>query len=111
MLEIPHCPADATVGEEVCFALSLESLEYDSKRMKLSLSYECIESGELSETEEKSEKLHEEEPADSPERPDEIQSSEIFVVEGHAAPEEFVSNSQVLEYLCNGCLPLSCAEA
>ena len=80
VLEIPQSPAEATVREEEYFDLTLDSLESDCKRMKLSLSYASIESVELSETEEMSEEFHDEEPPDSPESPDESLRSEIFVV-------------------------------
>ena len=85
VLEIPQSPAEDTVGEEEYFDLTLESLESDCKRMKLSLSFESIESGELSETEEMSEALHHQEPPDSPESLDESLRSEMFVVDTHAS--------------------------
>ena len=51
VLEVPHSPTEATVGDEEYFDLSLESLESDCRRMKLNLSYESIEFEESPETE------------------------------------------------------------
>ena len=94
MLEVPHSPAEATVGKEEYFDLSLESLESDCKRMRLNLSYESIESEELPNSELALENLQDEGPADSPES----LSSEIFVVE-QADHEESTTSSRVLGYL------------
>ena len=99
VLEIPHSPAEVTVGEEEYFDLLLESLVSDCKRMKLSLGYESIRSEKITDAEGTSEDLHQEEPTESPESPDESLNSEIFVVEGHQTPEGSVSSSQVLQYL------------
>ena len=77
VLEIPLSPAEATVEQEECFELSLESLKADRKRMKLSLSYEFIRCGELSDVEDES----------------------IIVVKGQTAIEESVSSSRSLEFL------------
>ena len=79
--------------------MSLESLESDCKRTKLSLSYESIRSGEITDTEQTPEDFREEQPADSPESPDESLNSEVFIVEGHSAPEDSASSSRVLHYL------------
>ena len=98
VLEIPHSPPEATVGEEEYFDLSLESPESDCKLLKLNLNYESIRSGEISDTEETQEDLCEEQLADSPESPDENLKTEIFIVDGHSAPKESTSSSKILEY-------------
>ena len=97
MLEVPHSPTEATVGNAF-FDLPLKSLEHDCKRKRLNLSYKSIESEETPVTELSLENLREEGPADSPESPDENLSSEIFIVE-HAAHEESATSSRVIEYL------------
>ena len=98
MLEVPHSPAEATVGEEEYFDLSLESLESNCKRMWLNLSYESIESEELPNSELALENLRHEGPTDSPESPDGSLSLEIFVVE-QADHKESTTSSRVLECL------------
>ena len=97
VLEIPHFPAEATIGEEEFFDLSLKFLESDCKRIKLILSYESIRSGEITDTEETPKVLQEEQPADSPESPDESLNSEKFIVERHSAPKDSASRSRVLQ--------------
>ena len=67
--------------------------------MKLNLSNESVRSGEITDTEETPEDLREEQPADSPESPDESLNCEIFIVEEHSAPEDSASGSRVLQYL------------
>ena len=98
VLEVRHSPTEATIGDEEHFDLSLESLEFDCKRMRLNLIYESIESEESPETDLALENMREEGHADNPESPDETLSSEIITVE-QAAHEESVTSSRVLEYL------------
>ena len=64
IIEIPHSSAEATADDEEYLDLSLDSLETDCKRMKLSDSYtsfESVESGEYPQSTDS-----EEAPADSP---------------------------------------------
>ena len=96
VVEILNSSAEATADEEEILDLSLNSLETECKRMKLSKSYtsfETVESGQYPHSK-SSEEL-----ADSPESPDESLSSDIFVVEASANSEESVASSKVAEYL------------
>ena len=96
VLEVPHSPAESTVGEEENFDSMVKSFESDCKKMRLNLSYESIESQELPNSELALENLRDEGPADSPESPDGSLSSEIFIDED-AAHEESTTRSRVLE--------------
>ena len=106
IIEIPHSSAEATADDEEYLDLSLDSLETDCKRMKLSDSYtsfESVESGEYPHSTDS-----EEAPADSPESPDEQEKGEdnssvkygVFVVEGHYAhSSKSVTSTTVADYL------------
>ena len=106
IIEIPHSSAEATADDEEYLDLSLDSLETDCKRMKLSdpyTSFESVESGEYPHSTDS-----EEAPADSPESPDEQEKGEdnsslnsgVFVVEGHYThSSETVTSTNVADYL------------
>ena len=105
-MEIPHSSAEATADDEEYLDLSLDSLETDGKRMKLSDSYtsfESVESGEYPHSTDSEEAL-----ADSPENPDEQEKGEdnsslnsgVFVVEGHYAhSSKSVTSTTVADFL------------
>ena len=96
VIEILNSSAEATADEE-CLDLSVNSLETECKKMKLSesfSSFETVESGQYPHSE-----LTEEVIADSPESPDESLSSDIFIVEAPAVQTESVTSSKVAEYL------------
>ena len=95
IVEILNSSAEATADEEEFLDLSLDSLEAECKRMKLSTSFETVESGQYPQ----SESPEEETMADSPESPDESLSSDIFVVEPSADDKESTTSSKVAEYL------------
>ena len=95
IFEISQSSAEATADEQESFELSLESLESDCNKLKLSESYICFESV-------KSDQypcfVSTEEISDSPESSDGSQNLVIFVEEGHAAPEDkSVTSSKILE--------------
>ena len=106
IIEIPHSSAEATADDEEYLELSIDSLETDCKRIKLSDSYtsfESVESGEYPHSTDS-----EEAPADSPESHDEQQKGEdnsslnsgVFVVEGHYAhSSKSVTSTTVADYL------------
>ena len=101
VVEILNSSAEATANEEEFLDLSLNSLETECKRMKLSESYtsfETVESGQYPDSE-SAEKII----ADSPESPDESMSSDLFVVEASANDEKSITSSKVAEYFerCN----------
>ena len=106
IIEIPHSSAEATADDEEYLDLSLDSLETDCKRMKLSDSYTSFESVESREYPHSTDS--EEAPADSPESPDEQEKGEdnnslnsgVFVVEGHYAhSSKSVTSANVADYL------------
>ena len=95
-VEILNSSAKATADEEEFLDLSLDSLETECKRMKLSepyTSFETMESGQYPHSESSEEVM-----ADSPESPDESLSSDIFVVETSANDKESITSSKVAEY-------------
>ena len=106
IIEIPHSSAEATADDEEYLDLSLDSLETDCKRMKLSDSYtsfESVESGEYPHSTDSEEAL-----ADSPESPDEQEKGEdnsslnsgVFVVEGqYTHSSKSVTSTNVADYL------------
>ena len=97
IVEILNSSAEATADEEF-LDLSLDSLESECKRMKLSepyTSFETVESGQYPQSESPEEIVM----ADSPESPDESLSSDIFVVETSASDKESITSSKVAEYL------------
>ena len=97
IIEILNSSAEATADEEECLDLSMNSLETECKKMKLSepfSSFETVESGQYPHTENTEEII-----ADSPESPDESLSSDIFVVEALANQTGSVTSSKVAEYL------------
>ena len=98
VLEVPHSPAEATVGDGEYFDLSLESLESDCKRLELNISYESIDTASLPNAESVPEVQQKEGPADSPESPDESMNSEVFIVE-QTNSEESTTSTRILEYL------------
>ena len=95
IVEIMNSSAEATADEEEFLDLSLDSLEAECKRMKLSTSFETVESGQYPQSESPEEEVM----ADSPESPDESLSSDIFVVEPSADDKESTTSSKVAEYL------------
>ena len=95
IVEILNSSAEATADEEEFLDLSLDSLESECKRMKLSTSIETVESGQYPQSESPEELVM----ADSPESPDESLSSDIFVVETSANDKESITSSKVAEYL------------
>ena len=98
IVEILNSSAEATADEEEFLDLSLDSLESECKRMKLSepyTSFETVESGQYPQSESPEEIVM----ADSPESPDESLSSDIFVVETSANDKESITSSKVAEYL------------
>ena len=98
IVEILNSSAEATADEEEFLELSLDSLEAECKRMKLSehyTSFETVESGQYPQSESPEEVVM----ADSPESPDERLSSVIFVVETSANDKESITSSKVSEYL------------
>ena len=97
IVEILTSSAEASADEEEFLDLSLNFLETECKRMKLSESYTCfdtVESRQYPQTESSEKKL-----ADSPESPDESMSPDIFVVEAPANDEKLITSSKVAEYL------------
>ena len=97
VVEILNSSAEATADEEEFLDLSLDSLETECKRMKLSepyTSFETVESGQYPHSESSEEVM-----ADSPESPDESLSSDIFIVETSANDKESITSSKVAEYL------------
>ena len=97
VVEILSSSAEATADEEEFLDLSLDSLETECKRMKLSeayTSFEPVESGQYPHSESSEDVM-----ADSPESPDESLSSDIFVVENSAIDKESITSSKVAEYL------------
>ena len=97
VVEILNSSAEATADEEEFLDLSLDLLETECKRMKLSESYtsfETVELGQYPHSESSEEVM-----ADSPESPDESLSSDIFVVENSANDKESITSSKVAEYL------------
>ena len=106
IIEIPHSPAEATADDEDYLDLSLDSLETDCKRLKLSNSYTSFESMESGEYPHSTDS--EETPADSPESPDEREKGEdncslnsgVFVVKGHYGhSSKSVTSTSVADYL------------
>ena len=98
IVEILNSSAEATADEEEFLDLSLDSLESECKRMKLSepyTSFETVESGQYPQSESPEEIVM----ADSPESPDESLSSDIFVVETSANDKESITSSKIAEYL------------
>ena len=98
IVEILNSSAEATEDEEEFLDLSLDSLESECKRMKLSepyTSFETVESGQYPQSESPEEIVM----ADSPESPDESLSSDIFVFETSANDKESITSSKVAEYL------------
>ena len=98
IVEILNSSAEATADEEEFLDLSLDSLESECKRMKLSepyTSFETVESGQYPQSESPEEIVM----AASPESPDESLSSDIFVVETSANDKESITSSKVAEYL------------
>ena len=99
VLEFSRSSAEAVADEEENFDVSVDSLALNCKNMRLDSTLDsfdsemCLRKEDIIETQENV-KL-----PGSPERPDESLNSEIFVVEEHAAPEESVTSSKVLEYL------------
>ena len=97
VVEILNSSAEATADEEEFLDLSLNSMETECKRMKLSESYtsfETVKSVQYPHSE-SSEKII----ADSPENPYESIASDIFVVEASANDEKSITSSKVTEYL------------
>ena len=97
VIEILNSSAEANADEEECLDLSVNSLETECKKMKLSesfSSFETVESGQYPHSESTEEVV-----ADSPESPDESLSSDIFIVEAPAVQTESVTSSKVAEYL------------
>ena len=97
IVEILNSSAEATADEEEFLDLSLNSLETECKRMKLSESYtsfETVESGQYPQSE------SEEEIADSPESPDPSLNSDVFVVEKPCEEEmSSMTSSKVAEFI------------
>ena len=97
IVEILNSSAEATADEEEFLDLSLNSLETECKRMKLSESYtsfETVESGQYPQSE------NEEEIADSPESPDPSLNSDVFVVEKPCEEEmSSMTSSKVAEFI------------
>ena len=97
LVEILNSSAEATADEEEFLDLSLNSLETECKRMKLSESYtsfETVESGQYPQSE------SEEEIADSPKSPDPSLNSDVFVVEKPCEEEmSSMTSSKVAEFI------------
>ena len=97
IVEILNSSAEATADEEEFLDLSLNSLETECKRMKLSESYtsfETVESGQYPQSE------SEEEIADSPESPDPSLNPDMFVVEKPCEEEmSSMTSSKVAEFI------------
>ena len=97
VVEILNSSAEAMADEEELLDLSLNSLETECKRMKLSESYtsfETVESVQYPQSE------SEEEIADSPESPDPSLSSDVFVVEKPCEEEmSSMTSSKVAEFI------------
>ena len=95
--EILNSSAEATADAEEFLDLSLNSLETECKRMKLSESYsscETVKSGQYPQSE------SEEEIADSPESPDPSLNSDVFVVEKPCEEEtSSMTSSKVVEFI------------
>ena len=97
VVEILNSSAEATADEEEFLDLSLNSLETECKRMKLSESYtsfETVESGQYPQSE------SEEEIADTPESPDPSLNSDVFVVEKPCEEEtSSMTSCKVVEFI------------
>ena len=98
VIEIINSSAEAEADEEEFLDLSLNSLETECKRMKLSESYtsfETVESGQYPQSESEEEII-----ADSPESPDPSLNSDVFVVEKpHEVETSSMTSSKVAEYI------------
>ena len=98
VIEILNSSAEAEADEEEFLDLSLNSLETECKRMKLSESYtsfETVESGQYAQSESEEEII-----ADSPESPDPSLNSDVFVVEKpHEEETSSMTSSKVAEYI------------
>ena len=98
VIEILNSSAEAEADEEEFLDLSLNSLETECKRMKLSESYtsfETVESGQYPQSESEEETM-----ADSPESPDPSLNSDVFVVEKpHEEETSSMTSSEVAEFI------------
>ena len=98
VIEILNSAAEAAADREEFLDLSLNSLETECKRMKLSESYasfETVESGQYPQSESEEEIL-----ADSPESPDPSLNSDVFVVEKpHEEETSSLTSSKVAEFI------------
>ena len=96
-MEKLNSSAEATADEEEFLDLSLNSLETECKRMKLSESYtsfETVESGQYPQS------GSEEEIADSPESPDPSLNLDVFIVEKHHEEEtSSMTSSKVAKFI------------
>ena len=103
ILNVSNSSARAVADEEEYFDVSADSLEADCKRMRLSSSFESLESGELNNASPKSEYSSMKESPDSPdeqEEDDNKSNPEVFVVEGHRAPSpQSITSCIINEYL------------
>ena len=103
ILNVSNSSARAVADEEEYFDVSADSLEADCKRMRLSSSFESLESGELNNASPKSEYSSMKESPDSPdeqEEDDKKSNPEVFVVEGHRAPSpQSITSFIINEYL------------
>ena len=98
VIEILNSSAEATADEEEFLDLSLNSLETECKRMKLSESYtsfKTVESGQYPQSESAEEII-----ADSPESPDPSLNPGVFVVEKpHEEETSSMTSSKVAEFI------------
>ena len=100
VLEISRSSAKAVADKEQYFAVSADSLELNcKKKMKLDSSLDTLDSEMCPRHEVIIETQEDEELPDSPESHHVSLKWEIFVEEEHAAPEESVTSSRILEYL------------
>ena len=98
VVEILNSSAEAEADEEEFLDLSLNSLETECKRMKLSESYtsfETVESGQYPQSESEVETI-----TDSPESPDPSLNSDVFVVEKpHEEETSSMTSSKIAEFI------------
>ena len=106
ILELSHSSVEANADHEEDLNSSLDSIDTNCKRLKLSNSFESVESGEYPDSSENNEAG---EIIESPESPDEqpeeydpndMTNSEVFVVEGNKRTStQSVTSEVIAEYL------------
>ena len=104
IVEILNSSAEATADEEEFLDLSINSLETECKKMKLSESYtsfETVESGQYPQSESVEEIMAGRKPENySPESPDPSLNSDVFVVEKPSEEETAsMTSSEVAEFI------------